>query len=121
MFPGGGYSESMPNDEVDESWWCDTCGLYHHGNEAPCDEEPQGCFSCHVIREGAGGVTYSYAILGVLCPRCEFLAEQDYEDEMRARLTDDERTALEIRERWDTACFKARFYYPRPGKQLSPF
>lgn len=27
--------------------------------------------SCHRIREGSGGVTYSYAILGVECPACE--------------------------------------------------
>ena len=33
MFPLGGYSESMPNDEVDDSWWCDSCGLYHTGEQ----------------------------------------------------------------------------------------
>jgi hypothetical protein len=27
--------------------------------------------TCHSIREGAGGVTYSFAIPGVLCGHCE--------------------------------------------------
>lgn len=38
MFPGGGYSESMPNDEVDEEWWCDRCGMHHHGDCEADDE-----------------------------------------------------------------------------------
>ena len=36
MFPLGGYSESMPNDEVHEPIWCDRCGCYHGGE---CDDE----------------------------------------------------------------------------------
>lgn len=32
--------------------------------------------TCHTIREGAGGVTFSDAILGVLCGHCESLMAQ---------------------------------------------
>ena len=36
MFPLGGYSESMANDEAHEPIWCDRCGC-HHGGEV-CDD-----------------------------------------------------------------------------------
>ena len=119
MFPGGGYSETMPNDEVDEPFWCDRCGSYHdEGFE--CDEAEVGCSSCHMIRVGAGGVTYSYAIIGVLCPRCEAEAEADRQDEMAARraaLPDAERIAEEIADRWWDARMYLQNYWPRPGLQ----
>lgn len=70
MFPGGGYSESMPNDEVDEAWWCDYCGMSHYGVR-PSDCEKYGCPECNRIRQGSDGITYSYAMIGVLCPSCE--------------------------------------------------
>lgn len=44
--------------------------------------------TCHSIREGAGGVTYSLAMLGVLCGACEAeeeAAEHAYADEINAR------------------------------------
>ena len=34
--------------------------------------------SCNTIREGSGGITYSYAIIGVLCPPCEAAVSEDY-------------------------------------------
>lgn len=49
--------------------------------------------SCHSIREGSGGQSYSCAILGVSCPECESLdAERDFIDWWNA-LTHDERIA----------------------------
>lgn len=55
-----------------------------------------GC-SCHSIQEGAGGRSYSYAILGVNCPRCEaFMDDCDSVDSWNA-LTRDERIAELVR------------------------
>lgn len=37
---------------------------------------------CHTIREGSGGVTFSYYMLGVLCPDCEAqMREEDFAEE----------------------------------------
>jgi hypothetical protein len=36
MFPDGGYSETMSNDQVDEPFWCDRCGTEHF---VSCEEE----------------------------------------------------------------------------------
>lgn len=79
------------------------------------------CSSCHMVREGAGGVTYSYAIIGVLCPRCEAQMEYEYEIERRESLTESERIAEDIALRWDAAIARSRYYWPRPGGNRSPF
>lgn len=59
---------------------------------------------CTEIREGAGGVSYSYEILGVLCPNCEWEAEAEYQEmleaDRRAALTEAERVAEDISRRW---------------------
>lgn len=48
---------------------------------ADADRPTQTACSCNAIREGANGISYSYAILGVCCPDCEsFSAECDYVD-----------------------------------------
>ena len=61
------------------------------------------CLSCHFEREGSGGVIYSYASLGVLCPKCEAL---DWEYQMQAEfeaLPKEEQIRLEIAGRWRKA------------------
>lgn len=61
-------------------------------------------YCCSGIREGAGGVSYSYEMLGVLCPSCEWEAEREYEEQLeadrRASLTDEERLREDIASRW---------------------
>lgn len=48
---------------------------------ADADRPVQTTCSCHSIREGTDGLSYSYAILGVCCPDCEsFSAECDFVD-----------------------------------------
>lgn len=59
--------------------------------------------TCHSIREGSGGVSFSYAILGVECPACEarnaewawesFLANESYNDRCIRLLEDTVREA----------------------------
>ena len=51
---------------------------------------------CDSIREGSGGVSYSYAILGVLCPSCEAM---DAEYEYKA-WWDSLSPGEQVRERW---------------------
>jgi hypothetical protein len=55
---------------------------------------------CHSIREGSGGQTYSYAIIGVLCPACEAeMEEAQWQAEFDA-LPREEQIRLEIAGRW---------------------
>lgn len=67
----------------------------------------QGC-SCHSIQEGAGGVSYSYAILGVNCSNCEaFMDDCERVDRWNA-LTREERIADLVQTRNWTAEYQAR-------------
>lgn len=78
------------------------------------------CLSCNIVREGSGGITYSYAAIGVLCPSCEWEAEmwwQRDEEERRAALPEAERIKEEIADRWLSAQFRLQNYWPRPGEQ----
>lgn len=52
-------------------------------------------YCCTSVREGAGGVSYSYEMLGVLCPSCEWEAEHEYQE----RVERDRREALTPAER----------------------
>lgn len=47
--------------------------------------------TCHSIREGSGGITFSHAMLGVLCPSCDDAMAADEEADRRERLTPEER------------------------------
>lgn len=49
--------------------------------------------SCNSIREGANGLSYSYAILGVNCPDCERYSDDCSECDRWNSLTRDERIA----------------------------
>lgn len=51
--------------------------------------------TCHSIREGSGGITYSYYMLGVLCPSCESAAEEEYLAYERAQMTPEQIDAEE--------------------------
>ena len=59
---------------------------------------------CTQEREGAQGKVYSYEMLGVLCPNCEWEAEQEYEqrcwEDRRAAMTQAERDREDIDARW---------------------
>lgn len=68
-----------------------------------------GCHACHQIREGAGGVSYSYAILGVLCGACE--AEMaDYErQDWWDSLSEKEKVAV----RWENAVSRVSYAWQR--------
>lgn len=44
--------------------------------DASYPPQPAGGCSCRSIQEGAGGVSYSYDILGVSCPQCEGYATE---------------------------------------------
>lgn len=67
---------------------------------------------CTSIREGAGGVSYSYEILGVLCPACEWEAQAEYEAaceaERRAALTEEQRISEDINTRWREAYWRTQ-------------
>lgn len=70
--------------------------------------------TCHSIRENSSGVSYSYYMLGVLCPSCE-ADMADYEEEARrADLTEKERIAEDIAGRWWKACNRIE-RMSRPG------
>jgi hypothetical protein len=62
---------------------------------------------CDMAREGSGGVIYSYTMLGVLCPSCEWEAQRDFEEhcerERRAAMTQDQRDSEDISGRWAAA------------------
>lgn len=53
--------------------------------------------SCHLVREGAGGISYSYAIIGIRCPGCE-QAEWEYEQELEWNALTPEEQAASIAE-----------------------
>lgn len=53
--------------------------------------------SCHSIREGANGLSYSYAILGVSCPECESHAADCESRDWWNSLSRDERIAELVR------------------------
>lgn len=63
---------------------------------------------CTGIRETSDGRSYSYEMLGVLCPSCEHEAEMDYQDRMwqdrRDAMTQEERDREDISARWWLAC-----------------
>ena len=67
---------------------------------------------CTSVREGSGGVSYSYEILGVLCPSCEWEAQAEYEQgieaERRAGLSEAERIAEDIAIRWREAGWRLK-------------
>jgi len=59
---------------------------------------------CTQEREGSQGKVYSYEMLGVLCPNCEWEAEREYEqhcwEDRRAAMTQAERDREDIDARW---------------------
>jgi hypothetical protein len=84
---------------------------------------------CTSVREGAGGVSYSYEILGVLCPSCEWEAEREYEEmveaDRRAALTQDQRDAEDRALRWKECYWRmqaiaGKFGCRQPGMPLKP-
>lgn len=65
--------------------------------------------TCHSIREGAGGVTFSLAMLGVLCGHCESaIADAEAEAEWEA-MTPAQRAVLT----WQSVAY--RLPSRRPG------
>ncbi|KQU35757.1 MULTISPECIES: hypothetical protein [Nocardiaceae] len=63
--------------------------------------------SCNSIREGAGGMSYSYAVLGVNCPDCESYSDDCSECDRWNNLTRDERIAEIVSAREVTAALIA--------------
>lgn len=78
--------------------------------------------TCHSIREGSGGVTYSLAMLGVQCGHCESISAE-YEEQARIdALTPEERVRERIATRWSLACWRVRDMRPtRRGFGRPPF
>lgn len=71
------------------------------------DPEQQIC-TCHVVREGAGGSSYSDALLGVNCGHCEsFMDDCEHVSRWNA-LTRDERIADLVQLRNSLAEYAAR-------------
>lgn len=72
---------------------------------------PDRC-SCHAVQEGSGGVSFSYAMLGVNCDACEsYMAAMDFYDRYMA-LSVPERIAHEMsnaRARLDRISRSGRF------------
>lgn len=67
--------------------------------------------SCNSIREGSDGLSFSFAMLGVLCFACEgAIAEQEHEDWWNS-LTPQQ----QISERWQDAQNRIEFSNKRPG------
>lgn len=83
---------------------CPVCKLYGHG------ERDHYC-TCHSIREGANGVSYSLALLGVSCGWCESKMQEAEREEWWASLT----TKEQVAQRWTWAANHAKYYQPRPG------
>lgn len=71
---------------------------------------PRRC-TCHSIREGADGITYSYHMLGVLCPDCEAAIEDEQRQSWWDSLTETERIAV----RWADAGTHVRWYPTKPN------
>lgn len=71
--------------------------------------------TCDSVREGSGGITYTYAVIGVLCPACEAAAEYAEWQHYWESLTPQERTRIEIRNRWADALRRLNALGPRPG------
>lgn len=59
--------------------------------------------TCHSIREGSGGVTFSLAMLGVLCGSCESAIAEYEEQERWVRLTPDQQRREILAGRWAAA------------------
>ncbi len=75
--------------------------------------------TCHSIRENSAGQSYSYHMLGVLCPSCESaIAEEQFQAEWDA-LEPAEQVRREIASRWDAACSRVRNMYH--GSMEPPF
>lgn len=59
---------------------------------------------CTGVRETSDGRSYSYEMLGVLCPNCEFEAEMEYQERLwqdrRDAMTEEERVREDIDARW---------------------
>ncbi|MEW1882385.1 MULTISPECIES: hypothetical protein [Nocardiaceae] len=63
--------------------------------------------SCNSIRDGASGLSYSYAILGVNCPDCESYSDDCSECDRWNSLTREERIAEIVSTREATAALAA--------------
>lgn len=70
--------------------------------------------TCHSIREGSGGLTYSYAIIGVECPACEQLTREYEQAAEWEAMSDAERIQL----RWRGAVYQMP--HRRPGAPGAP-
>lgn len=73
-----------------------------------------GTCTCHSIRVGAGGVSYSLAIIGVNCGYCEAVAEEGQFHDWYRNLPEAERIAYDIAGRWADATRRVRGVR-RPG------
>ncbi|SUA31675.1 Uncharacterised protein [Mycolicibacterium fortuitum] len=69
--------------------------------------------TCHSIQEGAGGVTFSLAMLGVLCGSCESAIAEYEEQERWERLTPAQQRREILAVRWAAAM--RRLPDRRPG------
>ncbi|OBG21635.1 hypothetical protein A5768_26405 [Mycolicibacterium fortuitum] len=69
---------------------------------APATATAARC-TCHSIREGAGGVTFSLAMLGVLCDSCESAIAEYEEQERWDRLTPAQQRREILAGRWAAA------------------
>lgn len=84
--------------------------------DAKYSEPRPGSCSCRSVREGAGGFSYSYEILGVNCPECEgFMADCEQVDRWNA-LTREERIEELVRFNNVTAALE-----PASGGEEPPF
>lgn len=73
--------------------------------------------TCRSIREGAGGVSYSLEILGVLCSFCEWQMEEEQRQAWWESLT----PAQQINERWQSAVWRVQnLRRPRPRLSDEP-
>ena len=76
--------------------------------DAEYPDQRAGSCSCHSIREGAGGASYSFAMLGVNCSNCEaFMYECESADAWNS-LTRDERIADRVQDKRLAAEHEAR-------------
>lgn len=75
---------------------------------ADAEYPEQRVCTCHVVREGAGGVSYSDAILGVNCASCDAFMDDCEHVSLWNSLTRDERIAELVRTRNSIAEYEAR-------------
>lgn len=74
--------------------------------------------TCRQIREGHDGTSFTFYLLGVLCPHCESAVADEEARAAWEALSPAEKTAAQIAARWDHARYVT---LPRRRPDAPPF